>query len=80
MSDLYQELLGYKMEVIRKKEGVSQEFVGNLLNCTPSKISYYESGKRKLSILDALRFCRIFCIDIAWFLSVNDPFRIKNEA
>lgn len=62
--------IGGIVKFIREREGTSQEKLGDMLGCTGSKISYIETGDRRLSVEEFLKFCYIFYIKPSKILHV----------
>ena len=49
------EALGKKIKVIRKRKGVSQQALAEMANCSPTHISYCETGRRHMSVETLVR-------------------------
>lgn len=55
----YLENFPYKLKEIRKKMGLTQEELAQMLNTTKQAISYYELGKREPSLCFVIQISKI---------------------
>lgn len=62
--------IGSIIKLLRERRGCNQEKLGNMLDCTSSKISYMETGKRRISIKEFLMFCSVFCLSPSKILRI----------
>ena len=77
MSNIYRQI-GERIAKLRDRENLSQEDLARLLaNYTASSISYFESGKRKISIEALLKIASIFDEPPSFFLGDSgvNPFQ-----
>lgn len=66
--------IGSKIKLLRKKRGISQEELANVLDVTKSTISKYELGQRELSALQLVKLLNYFGIENGLFLlDLDDP-------
>ncbi|MBQ9853919.1 MAG: helix-turn-helix transcriptional regulator [Bacilli bacterium] len=61
-------VLGEKVRLLRKRRGLKQDDLGELLDLSRSQISNLESGRRNLSLKQLEKLCEFFKIDISYFL------------
>ena len=64
---MYSEL-GEKVRLLRKRRGLKQDDLGELLDLSRSQISNLESGRRNLSLKQLEKLCDFFKVDISYFL------------
>lgn len=65
-------LLGKKLKKAREYRGLSQEDLANQTNFKQASISYFESGKRRISVENLIEFSRVLKIKPTYFLSDID--------
>lgn len=49
-----------KLKEARKQLGFSQEYVANCLGISRTELSQIERGNRKVSVMEAVEFCKIY--------------------
>lgn len=49
-----------KLKEARKQLGFSQEYVANCLGISRTELSQIEQGNRKVSVMEAVEFCKIY--------------------
>lgn len=64
---MYSEL-GEKVKLIRKRRGLNQDDLAEVLNLSRSQISNLESGRRNLSVKQLEKLCEFFKIDMTYFV------------
>ena len=60
--------LGKKVKQLRKRNGLNQDDLANLLKLSRSQISNLESGRRNLSIKQLEKLCEYFQVEISYFI------------
>lgn len=55
----YEQKLGINMKILRSNIGIKQKEMAKKLNISPSILSYYEKGKRKVYMTILNKFCKI---------------------
>lgn len=63
--------IGYKLQEIRKLRGLTQEQVAKYLGITQNQLSYYENGKREISIDMLQQLAKLYGCDYNYLLG-ND--------
>ena len=64
---MYSEL-GEKVKLIRKRRGLNQDDLAEVLELSRSQISNLESGRRNLSVKQLEKLCEYFKVDMSYFL------------
>lgn len=64
---MYSEL-GEKVRLLRKRRGLKQDDLGELLKLSRSQVSNLESGRRNLSLKQLEKLCEYFKVDMSYFL------------
>ena len=59
---------GFNLKIERLKRKISQEVLAGALNVSSVYISNVESGKHNLSLINALKFCDYFNLNIEYLL------------
>lgn len=65
-------LIGSKLKKAREYRGLSQEELARQTNFNHSSISYFENGKRRISVENLIEFSRVLKIKPTYFLSDID--------
>lgn len=65
--NMYSEL-GEKVKLIRKRRGLNQDDLAEVLELSRSQISNLESGRRNLSVKQLEKLCEYFKVDMSYFL------------
>lgn len=60
--------LGEKVKLLRKKRGLKQDDLAEVLKLSRSQISNLESGRRNLNLRQLEKLCEYFMVDISYFL------------
>lgn len=68
-----------KIVICRKKKGLSQEALAELLEVSRQSISKWETGESLPEILKLKKLSEIFGVSIDWLLSDNPEFPDENE-
>lgn len=63
---MYSEL-GDKVKLLRKRRGLKQDDLAELLELSRGQISNLESGRRNLSLRQLEKLCEYFKVDISYF-------------
>lgn len=63
----------------RKRAGYSQDDLAMLSGYSTQQISYYETGKRKISKKAADKFSKLLDVDIAWFWESEETLNRKER-
>ena len=64
---MYSEL-GDKVKLLRKRRGLKQDDLAEVLELSRGQISNLESGRRNLSLKQLEKLCDYFKVDISYFL------------
>lgn len=64
---MYSEL-GNKVKLLRKRRGLKQDDLAEVLELSRGQISNLESGRRNLSLKQLEKLCDYFKVDISYFL------------
>lgn len=64
---MYQDL-GEKVKLLRKRRGLKQDDLAEVLDLSRSQISNLEKGRRNLSLKQLEKLCEYFKVDISYFL------------
>ena len=64
---MYQDL-GEKIKLLRKRRGLKQDDLAEVLDLSRSQISNLEKGRRNLSLKQLEKLCEYFKVDISYFL------------
>ena len=64
---MYSEL-GEKVKLIRKRRGLNQDDLAEVLELSRSQISNLESGRRNLSLKQLEKLCEYFQVDMSYFV------------
>ena len=67
---MYSEL-GKKIKLLRKRRGLKQDDLKEVLELSRSQVSNIESGRRNLSLKQLEKLCEYFKIDISYFFMVE---------
>lgn len=67
---MYSEL-GDKVKLLRKRRGLKQDDLAELLELSRGQISNLESGRRNLSLRQLEKLCEYFKVDISYFFMSN---------
>ena len=59
--------LGEKVNFLRKRRGLNQDALAEVLNLSRSQISNLESGRRNLSLKQLEKLCEYFKVDMSYF-------------
>ena len=65
--NMYSEL-GDKVKLLRKRRGLKQDDLAEVLELSRGQISNLESGRRNLSLKQLEKLCDYFKVDITYFL------------
>ena len=60
--------LGEKVKLIRKRRGLNQDDLAEVLELSRSQISNLESGRRNLNLKQLEKLCEYFKVDMSYFL------------
>ena len=63
-----------RLRSLRKKAGMTQQALADMMNVTDGTISYWETGKTNLSYATALSLANIFHVSPAYLLGESDTF------
>ncbi|MEZ0535970.1 helix-turn-helix domain-containing protein [Caldicellulosiruptoraceae bacterium PP1] len=66
-NEIYKKI-GIKLQEIRKMRGLTQEQVAKYLGITQNQLSYYENGKREISIDMLQQLARLYGCDYNYLL------------
>lgn len=66
--DAEQKKLQLLLRLIRKEAGLSQQALASLLGKPQSFVSKYESGERRLDILELRHICQVLSLNISEFV------------
>lgn len=72
-------LNGYRLRLIRKQNGFTQEQLGSLLGVSKSEISCYENGVRVPPLETIVNLTRIFGVSTDYLLNVDYLTKIKRK-
>jgi len=76
--------IGQRLQSLRKQRGFTQEQVAKYLGITQNQLSYYENGKREISVDLLLKLARLYGCDYNYLLgdedSLNDQVAINFRA
>lgn len=64
---MYSEL-GEKVKLLRKRQGLKQDDLAEVLDLGRSQISNLESGRRNLSLKQLEKLCEYFKVDMSYFI------------
>ena len=64
---MYSEL-GYKVKLLRKRRGLKQDDLAEVLELSRGQISNLEKGRRNLNLRQLKKLCDYFKVDISYFL------------
>lgn len=67
------ECVGMKLRDARERMGVTQEQVARLLGVKRSEVSYYETGRRPISLGKLARLATLYGYPVDYFLRTDDP-------
>ena len=75
------EALGKKIKVIRKRKGVSQQALAEMANCSPTHISYCETGRRHMSVETLVRIANALHVTADELLidSLQNTVKVSNH-
>ena len=59
--------LGNKVKLLRRRRGLKQDDLAEVLDLSRSQISNLESGRRNLSIRQLEKLCEYFKVDMSYF-------------
>lgn len=71
ISSLDRKLIGNNIKLIRKKFGLTQQNLADLLNTSHSTISAYEAGKTLILTIFAYQICLKYNISLDWLCDNN---------
>lgn len=71
-------MIGKRLKELRKKSGMTQQQLGNLINVTKVSICCYEKGTRTPSLETLIDLSNIFNVNIDYFLG-NDNYVISES-
>ncbi len=71
-SRIEQKKIGKILRDARLKSGKTQKEISSLLNRHQSYVSKYESGEKRLDLLEAIKICRAIETDISVFIELVD--------
>ena len=66
-------IIGKRIERARKARGLSQEQLGETLECSGAAISYFENGVRFISIYDLERIAKVLGLSTLELLQDHEP-------
>lgn len=76
--------IGQRLQSIRKQRGFTQEQVAKYLGITQEQLSYYESGRREISVDLLLELAKLYGCDYSYLLgeidNLNDQIAINFRA
>ncbi len=72
-------LLGKRLKDLRKKKGLTQQELGDLINVTKVSICCYENGTRMPTIDTLLELGKVFGVDVAYFLGHDEVVQKKDK-
>ncbi|MEM8895832.1 MAG: helix-turn-helix transcriptional regulator [Bacteroidota bacterium] len=61
------------VKTLREKHGYTQEYLGNILNISPSAVGKLENGIRKLQAAEMLRLSQLFGMSADEFANYGEP-------
>ena len=70
--------IGKNIKIIREKSGVSQEDIADYVGIKREILSYYENGKREVSLLHLEKIAEFLNVDLESFLEEN-PSKIQPD-
>lgn len=59
---------GKKLKELRKKKGLTQQELGNIINCTHTAINYYENGRRQPDATTLCKLADFFGVSVDYLL------------
>ena len=65
-------LISENIRKLREKKGYTQNFLGDVLNLSPSTIGMYEQGRRLPDIGTLIKMCQIFNVSSDYLLEITD--------
>ncbi len=65
-------ILGKRLKELRKKEGMTQQELGDLINVTKVSICCYEKGTRTPTLETLLDLAKVFHVDVNYFLGQDE--------
>lgn len=74
------EIIGKNLKDYRLKNKYTQDQIASYLGADRSAISYYESGKREISIVDLNKLCDLYYIELDVLLEPNAAINAANLA
>ena len=60
--------IGQRLKALRRNRGETQEDLGWVIGCAANTVSFYESGKRKLTLVDLQKIADHYGVPITYFL------------
>lgn len=60
--------IGQRLRALRENRGETQEDLGRVIGCAANTVSFYESGKRKLTLVDLQKIADHYGVPITYFL------------
>ena len=64
--------IGQRLEMLRNKEGLSQEQVASRLGVSRDTVSSYESGLREPAYDELIRLAHIYSVSVSYILGSSD--------
>ncbi len=64
--------LGRRIAIARRKAGLTQEMLGNSLNCSFQQVQKYEKGTNRISASALMRIGTLTDVPISWFFKGLD--------
>jgi len=60
--------IGQRLKALRESRGETQADLGAIIGCAANTVSFYESGKRKLTLVDLQKIADHYGVPLAYFL------------
>ena len=73
-------ILGKRLKELRKKEGMTQQDLGDLINVTKVSICCYEKGTRTPTLETLMDLAKVFNVDVNHFLGYDDYVVAENDS
>lgn len=74
--------IGHRVRTIRKRRGLTQERLSELINCTPTYISHIESGNKSMSLETLILIANALNVTADELLvdSLQNTLKVSNHA
>ena len=61
-----------RLKELRKQKGLTQQELGNTMNCTHTAINYYENGRRQPDVTTLCKLADFFGVSVDYILGRED--------